>query len=417
MPNVASVTVTPSGEIESKDVKDLTWQISGDTTVHSADTSSDIKGGEQSVTITIPSSYKVTLSDETQTLSTDIKTVSKDVTWGGEWKITASFEKIKTESVTLDKTAIALAIGGSYTLTATVTPSDAYYKNMVWTTSSADIVSVDINGKITGIAEGTAKITATAKDSGEAECTVTVRKSATEDPTVKPTEPGTVKPDNVTSGDIIAVTPEYVTDPASQDEIINIIGLSKDAAVTENGSLTTTGSLVDKAVGEVIASDSQIISKEGVIVLPIVVSSADEEGKIHALGFKVSGDVFGKVNSVSEIRVVKIFADGHGKAFTVATSSDTISDKCVALYDVSGDIVTGAIDAEATYTMAAFVKDGGDFDLGKATDGKVIDPIAIIKQSAPPATPTPSGGSGGCNAGFAAMALLALVPMVMRRKH
>ncbi len=417
VPNVASVTVTPSGEIESKDVKDLTWQISGDTTVHSADTSSDIKGGEQSVTITIPSSYKVTLSDETQTLSTDIKTVSKDVTWGGEWKITASFEKIKTESVTLDKTAIALAIGGSYTLTATVTPSDAYYKNMVWTTSSADIVSVDINGKITGIAEGTAKITATAKDSGEAECTVTVRKSATEDPTVKPTEPGTVKPDNVTSGDIIAVTPEYVTDPASQDEIINIIGLSKDAAVTENGSLTTTGSLVDKAVGEVIASDSQIISKEGVIVLPIVVSSADEEGKIHALGFKVSGDVFGKVNSVSEIRVVKIFADGHGKAFTVATSSDTISDKCVALYDVSGDIVTGAIDAEATYTMAAFVKDGGDFDLGKATDGKVIDPIAIIKQSAPPATPTPSGGSGGCNAGFAAMALLALVPMVMRRKH
>ena len=414
VPNTASVTVTASGDIESNDMAGFTWSVSGDTTVHSADTSSDIKGGEQSVTIEIPSGYKVTLSDETQTLSTDIKTISKDVTWGGEWKITAAFEKIKTESVTLDKSSLALAIGGSYTLTATVTPSDAYYKNMVWTTSSADIASVDINGKITGIAEGTATITAAAKDRGEAECTVTVRKSAAEDSTVKPTEPGTVKPDNVTSGDIIAVMPEYVTDPASQDEIINIIGLSKDAAVTENGSLTTTGSLVDKAVGEVIASDSQIISKEGVIVLPIVVSSADAPdapGKIHALGFKVSGDVFGKVNNVSEIRVVKIFADGHGKPFTVVTSSDTISDKCVALYDVSGDIVTGAIDAEATYTMAAFVKDGGDFDLGKTTDGKVIDPIAIIKQSAPPAAPTSSGSGGGCNAGAGAMALMALIPI------
>ena len=130
----------------------------------------------------------------------------------------------------------------------------------------------------------------------------------------------------------------------------------------------------------------------------------------------MSGDVFGKVNSVSEIRVVKIFADGHGKAFTVATSSDTISDKCVALYDVSGDIVTGAIDAEATYTLAAFVKDGGDFDLGKTADGKVIDPIAIIKQSAPPAAPTSSGSGGGCNAGAGAMALMALIPIALRKR-
>ena len=128
-----------------------------------------------------------------------------------------------------------------------------------------------------------------------------------------------MKPDNVTSGDIIAVTPEYVTDPASQDEIINIIGLSKDAAVTENGSLTTTGSLVDKAVGEVIASDSQIISKEGVIVLPIVVSSADEEGKIHALGFLTFA-----VSSALKIAEPLVFQDSAIFMLHILCSSKTL---------------------------------------------------------------------------------------------
>ena len=96
--------------------------------------------------------------------------------------------------------------------------------------------------------------------------------------------------------------------------------------------------------------------------------------------------------------------------------SDTISDKRVPRYDVSKDIVTGAIDAEATYTLAAFVKDGGDFDLDKTTDGKVIDPIDIIKQSAPPAAPTSSGSGGGCNAGAGAMALMALIPIALRKR-
>ena len=50
----------------------------------------------------------MTLSDETQTLSRDVKMISADVTWGGEWKITALFEKIKAESVTLDKSEIVL---------------------------------------------------------------------------------------------------------------------------------------------------------------------------------------------------------------------------------------------------------------------------------------------------------------------
>ena len=119
-PNYAEVSVTASGDIESNDIEYARWTVSGDAAQHEAGSSADIRGGEQSVTLIVPpGGYHVTLSDETQTLSRDVKTItSAVVTWGGEWKITALFEKIKAESVTLDKTTLALAVGGSYKLTA-----------------------------------------------------------------------------------------------------------------------------------------------------------------------------------------------------------------------------------------------------------------------------------------------------------
>ena len=420
--NYASVSLTTSGDIESKDIDYVRWAISGDAAQHEADSSADIRGDEQSVTLIVPGGYHVTLSDETQTLSRDVKTISADVTWGGEWKITALFEKIKAESVTLDKTTLALAVGGNAMLTAAVTPDSAYAKDITWTTSDGNVAEVAADGTITAKAAGKATITAAANDGSgaKAECAVTVRKSAADDPAVTPAEPEAVKPEVVTPNEnVVPVTPGYVTDPVKQEDVMNEIGLkAEDTAVTENGSLTVTGALADKAAGEVIANDPDTVSKDSVISLPVTVSSADEAGMIHALGFKVSGDVFGKVDGVGEIRVLKVFTDGGGKAFTVVTAAEAIADKTVALYDANNEIVTGAIDAAATYTLTAFVLDGGEYDLDGKTDGKVIDPIAIIKQAEPPVspTPTPTGGSGGgCNAGAGALALAALIPLAVRR--
>ena len=426
-PNYAEVSVTASGDIESKDIEYVRWTVSGDAAQHEAGSSADIRGGEQSVTLIVPGGCHVTLSDETQTLSRDVKTItSADVAWGGEWKITALFEKIKAESVTLDKTTLALAVGGSYKLTAKAAPAEAYanYALWAWTTSDGNVAEVAADGTVTAKAAGKATITAAANDGSgaKAECVVTVRKSAADDPAVTPAEPEAVKPEVVTPNEnVVPVTPGYVTDPVKQEDVMNEIGLkAEDAAVTGNGSLTVAGGLADKAAEEVIANDPDTVSKDSVISLPVTVSSADEAGMIHALGFKVSGDVFGKVDGVGEIRVLKIFTDGGGKAFTVVTAAEAMADKTVALYDANNEIVTGAIDAAATYTLTAFILDGGEYDLDDKADGKVIDPIAIIKQAEPPVsptpTPTPTGGSGGgCNAGAGALALAALIPLAVRR--
>ena len=67
--------------------------------------------------------------------------------------------------------------GDSLTLSWTVSPSAAANKNVTFVSSAPDIVSVDNNGKITALSEGTAIITVTTQDGGfTANFTATVEK-------------------------------------------------------------------------------------------------------------------------------------------------------------------------------------------------------------------------------------------------
>lgn len=81
---------------------------------------------------------------------------------------------IKVTGVTLDKTTLDLAVGGTGTLTATVAPDNATKKDVTWK-SSDDTVATVADGKVTAVKAGTATITVTTADGGfEAPCTVTV---------------------------------------------------------------------------------------------------------------------------------------------------------------------------------------------------------------------------------------------------
>lgn len=83
-------------------------------------------------------------------------------------------EEVKVEAITLDKTEISIKEGSSYSLTATITPSDATNKTVIWSSSDESVATV-INGKVTGVSEGTATITATTSDGNHtAICKVTV---------------------------------------------------------------------------------------------------------------------------------------------------------------------------------------------------------------------------------------------------
>ena len=88
---------------------------------------------------------------------------------------------VKVTGLTLDKSAINLPRTGTDVITSTISPENACYKDVTWTSSDPSIVKVE-DGKLTAnpnndplMGSGTVKITATSVDQGfKAECVVNV---------------------------------------------------------------------------------------------------------------------------------------------------------------------------------------------------------------------------------------------------
>ena len=84
-------------------------------------------------------------------------------------------EFVPVTDISLDKTELELAVGQTYTLTATVSPANATAKNVTWRSSNTDVVNVDAYGKLTAVSTGQATITAYCSDgSKSASCLVNV---------------------------------------------------------------------------------------------------------------------------------------------------------------------------------------------------------------------------------------------------
>ncbi len=84
--------------------------------------------------------------------------------------------EINVESVNLDKTSLSIEEGSSYTLSATINPSDATNKLVEWTSDNENVAKVE-NGKVTAVSEGTATITVKTNDGNyTATCKITVTK-------------------------------------------------------------------------------------------------------------------------------------------------------------------------------------------------------------------------------------------------
>lgn len=73
----------------------------------------------------------------------------------------------------LDQTTLSLRVGENATLVATVTPKDAEFDGIAWSSDKPEYATVDDNGKVTAVAAGEAVITAKAGVKS-ATCIVTV---------------------------------------------------------------------------------------------------------------------------------------------------------------------------------------------------------------------------------------------------
>ena len=73
--------------------------------------------------------------------------------------LTIASAPVAVSSITLNENTLALTVGRSETLTATVLPDNAADKNVTWVSSDSEVATVDANGKVTAVKAGNATIT------------------------------------------------------------------------------------------------------------------------------------------------------------------------------------------------------------------------------------------------------------------
>lgn len=73
-------------------------------------------------------------------------------------------KKNEVTGISISRESLSMYKNKTYTLSASVTPSDATFSKVVWSSSDPSIVKVDANGKLTAVAAGTAYITAASYD-------------------------------------------------------------------------------------------------------------------------------------------------------------------------------------------------------------------------------------------------------------
>ncbi|MBQ9340365.1 MAG: InlB B-repeat-containing protein, partial [Paludibacteraceae bacterium] len=95
---------------------------------------------------------------------------------GSDITLTAQWSQIMVSSISLNKSSTTLSVGGTETLVPTISPATALDKTVTWESDDEDVATVDEDGVVTAVGQGTCTITATAHDGSgeEATCEVTV---------------------------------------------------------------------------------------------------------------------------------------------------------------------------------------------------------------------------------------------------
>ena len=146
-----TVTYDP---VDANTGKEVTWS-SSDETVAKVDANGKVTGlkaGTATITATSKTKSSITAS------------------------CTVTVKAVPVTGITVTPATATLQINGTTTLSYTVSPSDATDKTVSWSSDNTNVATVDANGKVTGVAEGTATITVTTTDGNKtATCLVTVQ--------------------------------------------------------------------------------------------------------------------------------------------------------------------------------------------------------------------------------------------------
>jgi len=388
---VATITVTTVGEEgklvatvapENATNKELSWK-SLTTSVATVDAEGNVKAVK-------PGTAKIRVS------TTDGSKLN------AECEVTVTKAKVAVTGVSLDNTLLLISVGESRKLSATVKPSGATNKEVSWTSNNESVATVDSNGNVKGLKEGSATITVTTKDGSKtATCKVTVSKPVS---TIAVTGVSLNKTSlSLTVGESqslsATVSPSNASDKSvswkSSDTSVATVDGSGNVKAVKAGTATITvttkdGSRIARCLVHVSAA---VINVTGVSVSPTSVTLAEGERKELTATVKpsnatkksvtwtssnttvatvsTSGLVTAKSAGTATITVTTV--DGSYTAKCTVTVKKKVTPEYVVLYhkgDSYGNLSTGTeVKSTMEYTMGSLANNNLYFTVYDKANG------------------------------------------------
>ena len=369
--DVPSITLS-GATLKAGETTVLTAAFDPDTTPESA---KGLKWSSDNESVaTVDASGKVTAVGVGQARITAVSEVFEEAS-PAECVVTVNKNDVQIEGVALNETAVEVKPGDKLQLSASVLPEGSP-QGVTWSSSNAEVASVDEAGLVTAIAEGTAVVTATssADSSKSASCTVTVTASA----------PLPV----VVTADCV------IQDPGSLEASTEQLPEGVEGVVTSVSPESETNALETLAAG----GHTGTPYIEGI--------DRTEPGAVNALtsftldvqhDAAADGDLTMTINLSASINV----AEGSSLYAFIPYRDAPKKFGSFVCTPATGEITS------VTFTVTGYAR--------FFSEAPVI--LAAVKDSAPqPAPSGGGGGGGGCSAGLGALALLAAVPLFARRK-
>ena len=281
------------------DDRTLTW-TSSDPSAVSVDANGTVKGikGGTSATIT----------------ATAVNGVSAS--------IVVKVEAAKPESVSLNASEKTLYIGDTFTLIATIKPSEAANDKLTWISDNSAVATVS-NGVVTAVGTGTATITVKTSNGKTATCKVTVKKLEATGVTVSPSKA------EVKIGELLSLSAKVTPDEAEQ----KVTWTSSDTSIA---TVSRNGVIKGIKVGTVTVTAKTANGKTAtckVTVKPVEVSSISLD--------KTSASA--KVGETVSLSVTYNPSNATNKSVSWTTSNSAVA-------TVSNGVVTAKSVGTATIT-------------------------------------------------------------------
>ena len=211
--------------------------------------------------------YKAFLKLDSQTFYGEAKSFTTDV--------------VKVESLSLDKSEYTFnTIGNTLTLTATILPADATDKSIEWSSDNKSVATVDQNGTVKAVGNGTATITVAANDGSgvKASCVITVAQWVTSITLDQSTL--TLNEGQSANLSVSSIVPDNAADKtlkwtssdgniATVDQIGRVTAVSKGTAIIRaeandgSGKYASCSVTVNRQVSSIVLSKSSIVIHNG----------------------------------------------------------------------------------------------------------------------------------------------------------